>query len=263
MSGPPTDIPADTLVRRLLQQPRPSEIVTFPRKGKDGQEAKIRIMVLEQSEHDDARFAAEEYLSLRGMKPDMRDKPAMKEIYGDAVAREVLFRACVGVDPINPTGEKLVYPRVFMNAKELGTLTTDELVDLFTKYTIVQYKYGPNPMMVRTEEDLTAWITRLREGLDSLPLSGLDWHQLAGLNLLLVKRSYILSTILESLYLILPSTLKLDLEKLGIGTGSFGLHQSNNDDEEFELEITPELVEQVSQQVKDLSALVAELDDDT
>ncbi len=222
--GPPSDVPASVLWQKLQEWPRPSDVVDFPRKDAEGNPvAKLRIQVLAQEQHDEARERAHRYwIDKRKVPLEQLQSELMRENLGDSVAKELLALACVSVDPISGTTPPR-YARLFPDGPSIGQkLTADEIGVLFVSYTEVQSKFGPYEGSVTTEEETTAWIQRLVEGASAYPLVRFDWHRLASFAMSVARRSYTLSEILESQCSSLPDTLKSDLEKLGIGTGSFG-----------------------------------------
>lgn len=221
--GPPTDVEPSELWRKLSETPRPSDVVDFPRKdGKGDPIGKIRIQVLTQEQHDEARERGQKHLvetkkiPLEQIKTDL-----MREVLGDAVAREVLALACLTENPI-PGTDPPRYGRVFPDGPSIGQkLSADEVGVLFTQYTMVQNRFGPYEGNVHNEDELNAWIKRLAEGASAYPLAALDLQALLGLCLSLARRSYTLCGLLESSWQSLPPSLASDLGRFSLGTGYF------------------------------------------
>lgn len=229
MAMPPKDISAKDLFVKLTEAPRPSEIIDWPRKverdGKLEPVARVRVRVLTMRDHDEARLRAHSWLKdERKMKAEDMQGPTVREVFGDAVAREVLAKAIVHVTPIEGTEESgsPKYPRIFGEGKDLESITPDELVCLFQAYQLVQEKYGPYENNLASEAEVTAWVKRLTEGAGLSPLSQASSHQLAELNISLSRRVSSLSRILESLLPSLDESSAAALSSLDIGTGLFG-----------------------------------------
>jgi hypothetical protein len=198
MSFPPKDVPASRLWSKLCETPAPSEVVDFPRRRRDGTPiGQVRIMVLPQRLHDDARERAARAIEKKGYKPEQLKNDLLAEVQGDQTAKELLALACHEVDP-NPgtEGDAPRYARVFPNGDAVGDLTADEINVLFTSYLMVQAKYGPYINDVATEEELDAWIRRLAEGGSAHPLASFSWRALVQLSMLTAQRAYKLATIL-------------------------------------------------------------------
>lgn len=224
MAGPPADIPASELWRKLSEAPRPSIVIDFPRKGPDGEPlGKLRVQVLTLDQHDEARLRAHTWLKDKKKIPseDVRG-PSIQEVYGDAVARELLAMACLSVEPIAGTETSPRYARIFPTAEAIGQkLSADEVNVLFTAYTMAQHRFGPYEATIDGPDELNAWIKRLTEGASAFPLAQCSWHQLVELSMSLAERAYSLSAVLESLHSTLPASLASSLASWGIGTCSF------------------------------------------
>jgi hypothetical protein len=230
MALPPTDVSASELFRKLQQAPRPSEVVDFPRKDGEGKAiAQVRIQVLTQEQHDEARERALHYLTKkRGISREDLSTELMRQEMADAAVKEVLALACLTVEPL-PNTDPPRYGRQFPDGPSIGkTMTADEIGVMFTQYEMVQNRFGPYEGNVNTEDELNAWIKRLADGANAYPLAQCDWHQLVALTMSLARRSYTLSEILESQFSTLPDTSKSDLESLGIGTGYFGAQPADS-----------------------------------
>jgi hypothetical protein len=223
MALPPTDVSASELFRKLQQAPRPSEVVDFPRKDGEGKAiAQVRIQVLTQEQHDEARERALHYLTKkRGISREDLSTELMRQEMADAAAKEVLALACLTVEPL-PNTDPPRYGRQFPDGPSIGkTMTADEIGVMFTQYEIVQNRFGPYEGNINSEEELDAWIKRLAEGAGASFLAQLGLLELVGLTMSLARRSYTLSAILDRQFSSLPDTLKSDLESFSLGTGYF------------------------------------------
>lgn len=228
MAGPPTDVEPSELWRRLSEAPRPSEVIDFPRTDADGRPlGRVRIQVLTMEQHDEARIRAHRYLRDKRKLPneDLAGE-SIREVYGDAVARELLCMACLSPEAIRGTGDDVGtaprYSRIFPSADAIGErLTADEVATLFTAYLMVQQRFGPYEGNT-TGPDVDEWVRRLVEGGRAYPLAPLNWHQLADLTLSLAQRLWSVFQSLESQRESLPSSLVSELESLGFGMSLSG-----------------------------------------
>ncbi len=218
---PPENVEPSELFQKLLSATPPSEVIDFPRRGPDGKPIdQVRVQVVESTEHDRARIDATAKLKARGLSDAELSSPAIREVLGDAIAKEMIAQACLTVkgvgDPDNP-----LYGRIFRDARDVDRLRADEIVVLFNAHLLVQKKYGPFEGNL-SKEDVDAWILRLGAGASEFPLSQLAWLQLAELAQSLAARLYTLSRILESQLESLPNTLASSLESYVLGTTSAG-----------------------------------------
>lgn len=231
MSGPPDNVEAAELWRKLHEFPQPSEVVDFPRRYPKGHPQagqplqKIRIQVLCEEQHDEARLRAHHHLKEeRKLKLEDMAGEAASSVLGDATAVELLALAVMTVEPIKGTDdERPRYRRMFAKGEDIRkALTADEVAALFAMYLQVQRAYGPHSRTVGSDDDLNWWIKKLAEGGQYYPLASLDLPALAELTSSLAARAHSLSLSLESQLSILPPTLASDLKSFGIGTGYFG-----------------------------------------
>lgn len=235
MPGPPADVSAKDLFLKL-SEPKPSEVVDFPRKNHAGKPvAQIRIQVLSMKEHEQARVEAHRKLKSRyALKEDDMNGLTMREVHGDAVAREVLATACRMVEAIEGTEESdtgVRYPRAFRDAEQINDeLTANEILILFNSYLQVQEKYGPFETQIETAEDVNKWIQRLEEGGSELPLLALSLPQLVRLTSLLGVRTSSLYRVLATQWESLPDTLRSTLLNSFGDISSFGRPVETSED---------------------------------
>lgn len=205
-----------------MAMPRPNELVDFPRVDRRGKPvARIRIFVLSQADHDTARKMALERLKKKGLSVDDQRTALGESLAGDASAKELLALAC-HEEKFAGAEDNPIYIRIFKDASEVEQLTSDEVAALFNSYINVQYKYGPFDKTVTTEEELSDWIKRLKEGASSDPLVHFSLPALADLAFRLAKRALLLGDALESQWSSLPPSLVASLEGCSLGTGFFG-----------------------------------------
>ncbi len=238
-----------------LCEPRPSEVIDFPRKDKNGNPVgKLRIQVLRMEDHNRARLLATKSLKesvkeagLSELTKEELETESVKEVLMDLVANELLCMACLseeshGEDELgNP-----IYARIFHTPKQIrSALTADETVVLFRQYQIVQWQYGPFENNLDDDEDVAAWITRLAEGGSAFPLVVLQLPQLAELTLSLSEKIYSLCQTLESQRSSLPDTLIADLKNCFTATFSFGKPRNSNTQISEETSLKPNLEEKL------------------
>ncbi len=217
-----------------LCEPRPSEVIDFPRKDRDGNPiGKIRIQVLRMEDHNKARLVATRALkeSLKGFGVGDLDKnemesDAVREVLGDLIAHELLCLACLSdkeQEGLTDDNGNPVYAKIFGKPSQIRTaLTADETLVLFNAYRLVQYKYGPFESTLNDDGDIEAWVTRLKEGGSAFPLLVLPLPQLAELAFGLSEKISTVCQILESQRSILPPTLVSDLENCFMDMFSYG-----------------------------------------
>lgn len=215
--GPPTDIEASELWLRLRERPRPSDVIVFPGLGR------VRVRVLTMEEQDEAKLAAHRLLKEKHKltKDDLLTQ-ILAEHAGDAVAKELLARACVQEHAINAqqveAGKSPVYARIFVDGAALNVLTAPELSMLFGAYLLVQEKFGPTERTIQSADERDAWVRRLVEGASAYPLARMPLPGLVALITSLAARCYSLSCILGYLHEHSPDTLDAACTSLGTGT---------------------------------------------
>jgi len=193
-NGPPKDVPASELVRKLSAVGASSEVLPFPRNGSDGKPVfEYRCRVLTQAEIDACGAASEEH-ARKVFKGDKRAgeieiqsirSEAWDEVYQNAKIVELLFRACREVD-VQDGNTK--HRHLFDSPAQMrNLLTSDEIASLFHAYATTQAKYGPLWRML-SEEDVDAWIEKLSMGFDAYPLAHLEHAELVQLVLSLAYR---------------------------------------------------------------------------
>lgn len=162
MSGPPKDITPSELWLRLTEMPRPSKVVDFPRTKPDGTPiGQLAMWVLTIEEQMIAVAAAEKFAKDH-LKEGRRDELGYESLYSNALAVEILFRACRDESDLKQTA--------FPTPKQIREqLSTEECARLFDHYTTIQLELGP--IVTQMEEgELDAWIQRIAEAKSSFPL---------------------------------------------------------------------------------------------
>jgi hypothetical protein len=227
---PDPSVEPSSLFTKLLEMPRPSEVIDFPRKDAQGNPiGQVRVQILTSIEHDRAREAGTSTLKKRGHANEDLTSPAIREVLSDAIAKELIAMACLtdtqqGLDPDG----KPLYGRIFRNAKDVDQLGADEILILFNAYMLVQHKYGPFERNL-SKEDIDAWIARLQEGAAEFPLLSLALPQLVLLAQSLGERLSTLYRTLASQSESLPSSLVALLPDSFTGTTSAGSPQDEVD----------------------------------
>lgn len=254
---PPKDVPASELFMKLLEMPRPNEIFDFPRKDELGiPVGKVRMQTLTSIEHDRAREAAHKAVKARGYSVEELSAPTIKEVLGDAVAKELIAMACLTERNFG-SEERPTYGRIFRNAADLDALTSDEILILWNSYQLVQYKYGPIERNL-DQEEFNAWVRRLGEGGAEFPLLRLALPQLVILAQSLGAKLCTLFRILESQREALPTSLAAQLADFSMGTGWSGTPVDSSDLDGSErsdrplTELTTELATQMAANQREL-----------
>lgn len=235
MSGPPTDISAKELYLKLTE-PKPSEVFDWPTNGPDGNpKRKVRVMLLSMREHETARVEAHRAIKKKyALKEEDMAGVTMREVAGDAVARELIAMACVHVDPLPGTADSdsgPKYPRLFSGADHVSDLTAREVLFLFHAYLLVQEKYGPfEANGITNQDDLNKWIKRIEEGGSEFPLLSMTLPQLVTVAYSLQGRVTWLYRTLASQWSSLPDTLKSTLRDCCGDIESFGAEPRLPDD---------------------------------
>ena len=246
MPGPPADVSAKELFLKL-SEPKPSDVIDFPRKTHSGKPvAQIRVQVLSMREHEQARVEAHRRLRSKYLlKEEDMNGITMREVHGDAVARELLASACRLVDPIEGTQDSergAQYPRAFRDAEQINDeLTANEILILFNAYLLVQDKYGPFETQTETADDVNRWVQRLEEGGAELPLLSLSLPHLVTVTSSLAGRISLLYQALATQWESLPDTLRLHLQSFCGDISSFGKQPENDDDSGLESSAEPVL----------------------
>ena len=174
-----SELPPNQLWAEIMAVPRPHRLVDFPRqnpvtKAPFGQ---VAILVLTQEEQMAASASAERFTrQLLKESPKQDDaKRGYDDIYSNAAATEILFRAC-------KRKEDLVSP-FFPSAESIRrVMSLDEVSILMNHYFTAQVEMGPIVSQISTEE-IEAWIKRLGEGGSSFPLDFLSLDALKSLAL--------------------------------------------------------------------------------
>jgi hypothetical protein len=230
VSKPPADVEPSELWLKLCE-PRPSEVIDFPRRDAYGNFiGKIRIQVLTMEDHNKARLLAtgalKKHVKEFGMDQlnrDDMDNEAVREVLGDLIAHELLALACFHEKSFNEDEENPMYARFFKSPEDIRKkLTADETLVLFNAYRLTQHKWGPFERGMADDTDVEAWIKRLEEGGSVFPLLALPLPQLAELTFSMSARICTLCDILASQFESLPPTLKSSLTDCFTDIGWFG-----------------------------------------
>jgi len=169
---------SDDLWEQLCAMPRPHKVVDFPRKKPDGEPVgQIAMWVLTQAEQEEAIASADRRARSLIRAADEKGVVAkegevnlgFKDLYTNAVADEILYRACRKVGKLT----EAFFP---MAAAMRTKLTVDEVGLLMTTYWTVQDELGPLSSRM-TIEETNAYLERLRKSgerhfLDSVTADG-------------------------------------------------------------------------------------------
>lgn len=178
--GPPTKIGASALFQKLMEMPRPTKVMRFPRRGPDGSfiPEELALVVLTSAEQQKARAAAEFYTLdlLRGNPDGVPFKQVVDVVGGRSLAYDEIYRNELAIETLvlacrDPKDAK---QSAFPNSQlARAFLTTDEISCLFMAYIDHQQECGPivSQMTVPT---MDAWIRVLQEGASRVPLAQLS-----------------------------------------------------------------------------------------
>jgi len=162
---------SDDLWGRITAVPRPHKLVDFPRRFPAGIDApRIAIQVLTQEEQMVCAAAAEDFTRKSFLSRDKsvqlpRDGEAHQgydDLYRNAAAIEILFRACRNPDDL----KKPAFPSPALMRAEF---TNDETGVLMSHYHSTQSELGPIVARM-TKEEVDAFVDRLVASGDRFPL---------------------------------------------------------------------------------------------
>lgn len=168
MALPTKEIESHDLWEKIAAMPRPSRAVDFPRYDPTGQPVgRLAIWVLSQHEQMGAAAEAESYARkrLKEIPKDGEARQGYEDLYRNAAAVEVLWRACRRLDDLTKP--------FFPTPHQLRTLTVDEIGVLLQDYFVTQSTLGPI-IGKMSEDDVTMWIARLKEGAAEIPFARLS-----------------------------------------------------------------------------------------
>jgi len=183
MSLPSDNLTPSELFLALTKVPRPSRVVDFPRRDANGKPlGELRIKILSQEEQMESAAEAERY-TRKVLKEAPKSDEARRgydDIYNNAAACEVLFKACRDANDVT----KPLFPTIQDIRK---WLTMDEVGALMAHYLTAQAELGPIVASM-SETDVDAWIVRIREAGTLFPLDLLSSEALKTLVAILVSR---------------------------------------------------------------------------
>lgn len=165
MAGPPDNYTPTDLWTTLVSSERPSKVCDFPRVNESGEPiGQIRIRVLTQNEQMASAKAANDTAKAL-VKDGKRGDLGFERLFSDAYTIETLFRACRSVD--DPKAPAFPSPKDMRDK-----LTTEECAMLFGHYATAQLELGPTALTL-SQEEMDAWIDRLKEGGSGFPFNTL------------------------------------------------------------------------------------------
>lgn len=141
-------------------------------------------------------IAEAEAFARKHVKPGDLEGRGYADLYANASAVEVLFRACRQADDLKKN--------FFPTPHKLRELSVDEVAVLLQEYFITQAELGPI-IGTMSEDDITMWIARLQEGAAGIPFAHLSLDAQIDLVNSLVRRIVTYSTVITSSGLQLPS----------------------------------------------------------
>lgn len=102
---------------------------------------------------------------LKEIPKDGEARQGYEDLYRNAAAVEVLWRACRRLDDL----KKPFFP----TPHQLRSLTVDEIGVLLQDYFVTQSELGPI-IAKMSEDDVSMWIARLKEGAAEIPFARLS-----------------------------------------------------------------------------------------
>lgn len=164
---------ASDLWLALMQVPRPTRLVPFPRSLPGTREAvgEVAIQPLTQGESIESNAAADDYVKSLFKDPQKREEVNLgyNHSFGNELAIQHLWRACR-----NPKDLK---KPAFPSPKVMRMyLTEDELGVLYNHYLTVKSEVGPITATM-SDEEYEAIVRRLSEGGNADPFDSLSWDQ--------------------------------------------------------------------------------------
>jgi hypothetical protein len=236
MGMPPEDVDPQKLFQQLMDCPRPSKVVDFPRQDPvSGKRLpRVRLMSLTATETEEARADGLAYVKRlidakkdEGLDPKDITLDVIQDLTTDSIAKHIIIKACRWEKPMknlenDPSGKQ--YPYVFhgMGDFDKAQMTLDEVAVLYQQWEVFQHESGPMYTGPMSDEEINAWVERLALGASRLPLSEISLPALVDLTYSLAMRAYTLTAVLDTHSANFPSSLRSNLERWGLGTYSFG-----------------------------------------
>lgn len=168
----------------ITAMPRPHRLVDFPRKGQDGVPmGQVAIVVLTQTEQIQAAAATEDFARkvIKDMPKEGDARRGYDDVYSNHMAVELLFRCCK--KPDDPKANFFPTTHAIQDH-----MTPDEVGVLVRAYMEVQAEIGPI-MANMSDEEVDAWVKRLREAGSRVPLASLSLAALIDLAFILACRN--------------------------------------------------------------------------
>lgn len=172
---------------KIIQLPRPAEVVDFPMKDDNGNPIKVAMRVLTSAESFRCRAnAIKDTRQIIGGSDPVSDLEKT-EIFQQKLTAELLFNACVDATDLKT--------KFFRTPKDvMEHLTMDQNGYLLGQYLIVQSQLSPI-ISEMTDEQLDELISRIQRGAS---ISDLGFFTLGALKLLVMHTISRLSTLQTS-----------------------------------------------------------------
>ena len=167
----------------IMQMPRAHKLVDFPRKVDGKPIGQVAIVVLTQEEQIQAAASTEAFTRkvIKDMPKEGDARRGYDDVYSNHMAVELLFRCCKkSEDP-----KSNFFPTTHAIQDHM---TPDEVGVLVRAYMEVQSEIGPI-MASMSDEEVEAWVKRLREAGSRVPLASLSLAALIDLAFILACRS--------------------------------------------------------------------------
>ncbi len=167
----------------------------------------IRMEVLKANQVDECKINAMNYFKNKSIA-----NPT-EEILNDRIIKEVLWYAAKKPKTKSLGDKEISFP-VFPTPDAVGELPADAIRQLFTLYLMTQHRFSNVDRLVRSKDDLEAFILRLVEGGHRDPLAAINSLHLVEILLALAMEYYV-----RVLQPKLQESSALQIENLLSGTG--------------------------------------------
>jgi hypothetical protein len=154
---PPEDVSPEDLWSTIIQTPRPTKVIDFPRYDKDGNpqvQLKLHILIYEDINNakKDVDKYVDEYLRKKGLIIRKNETSSMRDAFAqNRYVNELLFRACRNVDDVSKP--------FFPSLDEIDSLIyPDESAYLVREFGKFQADFGPIGL---TNDEMDMWIHKL------------------------------------------------------------------------------------------------------
>ena len=152
---PPKDISPQELWSKIIELPRPTKIINFPRKNENGEfDCQLKLMILTFEDFINSRLNIEKYISskINELNIDSSELNTIKNTLNQSrYISEILFKTCRDIDDIS----KPFFPNLDLVDK---LISPEESIILFSEFAEFQSKFAPIGL---NQDENVAWIDKL------------------------------------------------------------------------------------------------------